>query len=227
MSTPPRPTFEQVLPILNKELKKRKSSWTLASIDFEDVCQIITIHVFEKYDQYNEKKGEFSHWVNRIISNRIHNILRDNYYKHNRPCVGCLLNLGGDTCSFTTSGTQCSECPLFARWKQKKESHFNVKQTLTLETHSQEVNNTPCDFIDIGAKKQIIDEKMKLLLSSAEYSWYILLYINHSSPEEAGEKLGFKKGENSEIPGYQMYLKAKKKIIQLAQKIILEEGLSE
>jgi hypothetical protein len=135
--------------------------------------------------------------------------------------------LGGDTCGFTTSGTQCAECPLYARWKNKKQDHFNVKQTLTLETHSQEVNNKICDFIDVGEQKKIIDTKIKTMLNAAEFNWYKLIYIDGFAPEEAGLKLGFKACKNSKIPGYQMYIKTKKKILKCAQAIIIEEGLVE
>jgi hypothetical protein len=117
-----KPSFEEMIPAVLVEINKRKSGWSLSSISFEDVSQMLLIRAFNKYHTYIPEKGEFSHWVNRLISNALNNILRDNLQKFSRPCIqGCQFNLGDSHCSYTKSGQQCSECPLYRKWKKKEE----------------------------------------------------------------------------------------------------------
>lgn len=216
--------FEERIPEIKRELERRRNKWTLSTLDYDDVIQIIISHIYVKYNTFNAKKGEFSHWVNRTISNQTKNLLRNHLTSFSRPCIQkCNFNLGGDDCSFTSSGKQCAECPLYAKWEKKKKDHFNVKQTVSLCNHEQEVNNLPNDFSDLDGAKLIIDQKMKIRLNEDEYRIYKLLYIENIEPEQVGKILKYKKAKNSDIPGYQMLLKLKKKFIKIAKEIIKEE----
>ncbi len=214
-----------MIPAAMVEINKRKNGWRLSSIAFEDLSQILLIRAFNKYETFQPEKGEFSHWINKLISRAILNVLRDNLQKFSRPCIqGCQFNLGGDDCSYTKSKLQCSECPLYAKWKKKKESEYNIKQGLSLDAHIQEVNNIQNDFIDIEEYKRLLDEKMPQYLTIQELRIYKLLYNEHKTPFEVGTELKFVVSSNSEIPGYQSIHKAKAKIIKSARKIILEDG---
>ena len=45
----PKVKFEDSIDIISEEIKKRKGKWTLTSIawmDFEDISQILKIHIF-------------------------------------------------------------------------------------------------------------------------------------------------------------------------------------
>lgn len=222
-----KPSFEEQLPIIQRELEKRKSKWTLSSIPFEDMCQMVILRIFKKYHQYDPDKGEFSHWVNKVISSTIKNILRDHYYKYNRPCLGCVKNKGDDLCSWTPSGKQCDECPAFAKWKKNKERQFNVKQSLPLENHIQEVENQIGDFLDIDNAKSVIDIKIKAKLKPLEYKLYTLLYINGHDEKKAGELMDYKVTDDKRGAGYQQIIKMKQSIIKAAKQIIDEEDLAE
>jgi hypothetical protein len=139
--------------------------------------------------------------------------------------LGCTYNLGCDNCGYTSSGKQCEECPLFANWKQKKEQQYNIKSSLSLEDHGDEVANVMTDFIDVNKSKEIIDSKIKEKLSVEEYKIYTLLFIQNKTMEEAGKILKLKRASSSHIPGYQNLLKVKKKIITVSRQIIIDEGL--
>lgn len=221
-----KPQFEQQLGVIQREISKRKSRWTLVAIPFEDVSQMVIIRIFKKYHLFEPEKGEFSHWVNKVISSAIKNILRDNYLKYNRPCLGCAKNLGGDTCSYTPSSKQCEECPLFARWKKNKEQHFNVKQSLSLENHAQEAESKVGDFTDISGAKEKIDENIEKKLKPIEYKLYTLLYIKNLTEKEAGEKMGYRQTNKNRGAGYQQIAKMKAKILKAAKQIIEEEDLA-
>lgn len=221
-----KPPFEAQLDIINHEIGKRRSRWTLVAIPFEDVSQMVIIRIFKKYHLFKPERGEFSHWVNKVISSAIKNILRDNYLKYNRPCLGCAKNMGGDTCSYTSNGKQCEECPLFAKWKKNKEQHFNVKQSLPLSNHIQEAESKVGDFTDISNAKSTIDEKIKKKLRPAEYKLYELLYIENLTEREAGERMEYKQTNKERGAGYQQIAKIKAKIITAAKQIIDEEDLA-
>ena len=218
--------FEDRIPVIINEINKRKRKWTLKQLDFEDVSQIIFLRAYQKYNQFDEAKGEFVKWLNRLISRCIINILRDEYTKYVRPCIlGCPFNLGDNACGYTESKTQCDECPVFARWKDRKEDHYNVKQSLPLENHAQEVSNIQHDTLNIERAKNIIDIKMKERLNVYDYKIYDLLFIQNKTPEEVGVMMEFRKGKNSDIPGYQIIRKCKKRFVEEAKKIIDDEGL--
>lgn len=220
-------SFEAQIPVIQREIEKRRHKWTLAALSFEDASQIIMLRVFKKYHLFDPQKGEFSHWVNKVISSTWKNIMRDNYLKFSRPCIkGCAHNMGGDNCRKTPSGKQCDECPLYKEWRMQKEQHFNIKQSLPLENHQQEVENHQCEFINIEEKKKVIDEKMKLKLRPNEYKIYQLLYIENLSEEEVGTKMQYRKTSEKRSPGYQQIAKAKAKIIEMARDIIKNEDLT-
>lgn len=220
------PPFESQLELIQNEINKRKNKWTLVAIPFEDVSQMVMIRIFKKYHLFEPQKGEFSHWVNKVISSAIKNILRDNYLKYNRPCLGCAKNLGGDACSYTPSGKQCEECPLYAKWKKNKEQHFNVKQSLPLENHAQEAESQVGDFTDIEGAKNIIDEKIKKKLRPIEYKLYKLLYVENLTEKDAGIKMEYKQTDKDRGPGYQQIAKMKTKILIAAKEVIEEEDLA-
>ena len=219
--------FESRISEITHEINKRRNKWTLKQLDFEDVSQIIFIRVFQKYNQYDEKKGEFVKWLNRLISHCIINILRDEYTKYVRPCIlGCPFNLGDNSCGYTESKIQCNKCPVFARWKDRKEDHYNVKQSLPLENHVQEVSNIQHDTLDIARAKSIIDAKMKERLNHHDFQIYDLMFIQNKTPQEVGIIMGLKLSRNSNVPGYQILRKAKKQFVELAKEIIENEGLA-
>ena len=198
--TPPIPTFEEQLPFIEKQIDNRRKKWTLTTLDWEDCRQLILIRVWQKYSQFNPAKGSpsvsiekrFEHWLNRLISHALTNILRDSYLRYSRPCIrdgGCVYNLGTGHCGFTSSGTQCAECPLYAEWQNKKEAEYNIKSSLALEHHSQEVSSIQSDFMDIEGKKKIIDQKMRKELGMWEWQIYKQLYILYRTPLEATKEL--------------------------------------
>ena len=79
--------FEESIDFINQEIKKRRNKWCLTSlnwIDFDDVSQIIRIHIYEKWHLYDKDKP-LGPWLNRIISNQIKNLIRNNYGNYSRP----------------------------------------------------------------------------------------------------------------------------------------------
>ena len=187
-----KPDIDVLLPYVQHQIDQRKRRWTLTTMSFDDLRQMCMIRVWQKYHLFKPEKGPFEHWLNRLITNTITNILRDSMYRFSRPCIregGCVFNLGDGHCGFTKSGTQCDECPLYKTWQRKKEPEYNVRASVALEHHSQEVNNIQSDFLDIEGAKKLIDTKMLERLGTWDRRVYRLLYVKNLTPAEASVKL--------------------------------------
>ena len=119
--------FESCINLINIEILKRKNKWTLSTlnwIDFEDVSQIIRFHIYKKWDLYDESKPMLP-WVNRIISNQIKNLIRNNYGNYARPCLKCAAALGENECRIY--GKQDQSCPMFNNWSKTKKNAYDLK----------------------------------------------------------------------------------------------------
>ena len=65
--------FEDYIDQIDEEIRKRKSKLTLTSIawmDFDDISQILRIHIYKKWSLFDQDKA-LGPWLNRIISNQI------------------------------------------------------------------------------------------------------------------------------------------------------------
>jgi RNA polymerase sigma factor (sigma-70 family) len=222
-----QPTFEELAPSIIEQIDKRRGSWRLAAVSWEDARQMVLTRVYENFDLFDVKKGEFPKWLSKVITNALLNILRDNLQKWSRPCIqGCPFYMDQTHCEKTPSGLQCDECLAFKMWRKKKQEEFNIKQPLPYDTHSQEVESVQSDFINIEEKKSVIDEKMGLKLNRHEYKVYKLLFIKGKTEEEVGEILKYKVSPGSSMhPGYQSIRKMKIKFVAMAKEIIEEENL--
>jgi RNA polymerase sigma factor (sigma-70 family) len=215
--------FEDCIEKINTEINKRRSKWNLTALawmDFEDVGQILRIHIYKKWNLYNPAKP-LSPWINRIISNQIKNLIRNNYGSFSRPCLKCAAAEGGDFCSIYTK--QCSSCPLYAHWEKTKKKAFNTKLPLALENHTQEVFNLVTDSSDVEGAVERFHEKIKKFLKPNEWKVYEASYIQNKTLEEIAGIMGYKTTEKNRMPGYKQ-IKNIQKAILIKAKRIMEKG---
>lgn len=211
-------TFEDKVNDIKKVINSKESSWTLdklSYISFEDVAQIVLIHVYNKFSLWDQSRP-LENWVSTVADHRINNLRRDHYYRTVPPCHGCKMNLDDDLCSFTKSGKQCSECPLYRRWEKGKKNAYLLKMAFSLE----EIN-----FGGVGTEfnmEESVKEFNKImtqLLDEKTAKLYNLLYVECISEDEAAIQMGFKSNENRR-PGYKQISNLKKKILETARHII-------
>lgn len=223
--------FEARYDELSAILARRRSSWTLTTLDWDDVASILMNHLWRKFHMYDPAKGPLENWANRVISRGLSNILRDSLYKFSPPCVAvgpsggnCVFNLAGNGCAYTPSKIKCSECKLYRKWQSKKESLFNIKASLPLASHSQEVQNLQEDFLDVAAAKKVIDVRVMAQLNTHDASIYRMLFVEHLSIEDVGKKLKYKASSNSNVS--QVLRKLVTRFKQLARDVIKSEDLT-
>ncbi len=219
-----KPKFEEKIGIINTEIAKRRGRWKLKaipSIDYDDVQQILRLHIWKKWDQWDEGRP-LEPWLNKIITNQITNLIRNLYGNFARPCITCPANQGGvppnGLCAIY--GKQCSDCPLFAYWEKHKKSAHDTKMPLPLEMHSQEVYSIPESNFDINKQINLLHEKMKENLSLVQYKIYKYLYIDGKTEEQTAQLMGYKTSEKNRDVGYKTISNIKKAIIVKAKKII-------
>jgi DNA-directed RNA polymerase specialized sigma24 family protein len=216
----PKASFESKILEINQEINKRRHKWnltTLAWMDFSDVSQILRIHIYKKWNMYDQKQP-LAPWINRIVSNQIKNLIRNNYGNYSRPCLKCAAAENDDGCTIYSS--QCNKCPLYAKWEKSKKSAHDIKLPVTLENHTQEVHNIIEDEIDIERAAKNIHAKMHQILKPIEWKFYELYYIKHKSEEESAKLMGYKTTEKNRKIGYKQVKNLKKSIMIKVKKYL-------
>ena len=221
----PKLKFEECIEIINEEVSKRKGKWTLTSIawiDFEDISQILKIHIFKKWHLYDQSRPLLP-WLNRIISNQLKNLIRNNYSNYCKPCLKCAAAEPDSGCSIY--GSQDARCPLYKRWLTKKKSAYDVKMALPLENHKGEIRENLTYHPDIESGIIKLHEKLREVLKPNEWLVYDSFYIRNKTEVEIAEKLNFKTTEKNRNPGYKQIKNIQKSIIAKAKRIIEKDDL--
>jgi hypothetical protein len=216
----PSPAFEDYLPIIDKEISKHKNKWVLSSItwmDYEDVAQIIRLHIFRKWSQYDPSRP-IQPWLNIIISHQIKNIIRNVYSNYARPCLKC--DAAEDELGCKIYGSQCSSCPLYKAWEKKKKHAYNINLAVSMENHHNEVHEIFDNSFDVIPHINEIHEKMRKVLKPFEYKIYEGLFILHETELVVAKKLGYISNEKGRAPGYRQIIAVKKSIIEKMKKLI-------
>ena len=221
--------YEDHQDVIELELNKRRGKWFLTSlawIDFDDVKQIIRLHLHKKWHLWDQSRA-LKPWLNRIISNQLKNILRNYYRNFAKPCLSCPFNQSGVTeeaevglCGFTESKTQCGECPLYAKWEKTKKSAYQVKMPVALENYGQEIHHKSVDSFELESAEARLHEEMRNKLSEKQYSIYEMLFIKNMPDEEVADQLGYKTSEKGRKAGYKQIKNLKKQFKEKAEKIL-------
>ena len=217
--------FEDCIDVIDQEISKRRNKWTLTSIawmDFDDISQILKIHIYKKWHLYDNSKP-LAPWLNRIISNQLKNLIRNNCSNYCKPCLKCAAAEPDSACSIY--GNQDDRCPLFKSWLLKKKSAYDVKMALPLEKHREQVNEvevSPAD-IELGIFK--LNKKLKEILKPNEWIVYEGFYMMNKTESEIAETLNFKTTEKNRTPGYKQIKNIQKSILTKARKILEKNDL--
>jgi DNA-directed RNA polymerase specialized sigma24 family protein len=227
--------YEDKSDVIDNEIRKRYYKWHLHAIawfDFDDVAQIIRAHIFKKWDQWDQVRP-LEPWVNKIISNQLKNILRNNYSNFARPCLNCEHNQSKEQadsqvsalCALTPSGLQCNECDLFAKWEKTKKNAYDIKMPLSLEFHAYTQNTDPSDHFDISRATSTLHNKMFRSLTPKHFFVYKMLFIDGISEDEVARILGYKSNEKGRKAGYKQIKNLKNQYKNMAKKIIDKEDI--
>ena len=216
--------FEDKREDLDQLLVKYRPKWQLSALawlDYDDVCQIIRLHVYNKWHLWDQSRP-FKPWASMIISNQIKNLIRNNYTSFAKPCLRCQYNMGGTLCDWTKSGDQDRTCADFEKWKKKKERAYNIKLPLTLDDGVATQNTSSIkDQVDYKLSSGRLHELVMGQLSERHKAIYAMLYIDHKDETEVAKKFGFK-GDSTKRKTirYKQISNLKKKFYRIAIKIM-------
>jgi RNA polymerase sigma factor (sigma-70 family) len=216
--------YEDRVADIDELLQKHRVKWRLDAIawmDYDDVCQIIRLHIFKKWHLWDQSRS-FKPWVATLIANQIRNLVRNNYFNYARPCLRCPHNMGSDGCNLTKSGTQDSSCEIFAKWQKKKETAYNLKLPVQMESAafcmSEDQIITEEDFEE-GAKK--LHKLVMDQLGIKHREIYFMLFIENKTDEEVADRFGFKEDTcKRKKARYKQIANLRKKFYELATETI-------
>lgn len=214
--------FEENIDFINEEILKRKPKWNLTAInwmDFDDVSNIIRAHIYKKWHLYNPEKS-LGPWLNRLISNQIKNLIRNNYTNYAKPCIRCAAAEDNTGCDIYEA--QGEDCPLYREWARTKKSAYDIKLAPPISS-SQSVKSQESQHFDYETNIKIFNEKIKEILKPHEYKIYYLLFIENKTEVEVAKEMGYKTNEQGRNPGYKQIKNVQKRIITKAKKL-LEKG---
>jgi len=227
--------FEEMYEKIDEVIKKRRSKWRLRAItwfDFEDIEQVIKLHIYKKWHLWDQSRP-IEPWVNRIATNQIRNIIRNNYTSFAKPCLSCPFNTSKgieivyeNSCGFTPSKTQCNECPLYAKWEKLKKPAYDIKMTVSLENHQNYYMSFEGSSIqDYASAEQKLHSLMKGALTNKQFFIYKMFFIDNLNDEDVAKILKFKTNESGRKAGYKQVKNLKKMLYEKAKTIIKENDL--
>lgn len=221
-------SFEDKVEELNELLSKYRAKWQLNALswlDYDDICQIIRIHIFNKWHLWDQTRP-FKPWASMVISNQIKNAIRNNYSNFAKPCLKCPHYLGGEGCSFTKNGIQNEECDIFAKWKEKKSVAYNVKLPLPIEDGIFLGHSDYGDSFCYESSSKKLHDAILSELNDKHKLIYKMLIIDGRQEEEVAKKFGFKadikKRKNAR---YKQISNLKKKFYEMATRIIKDKDI--
>lgn len=220
--------YEDLVPEIEELLYKYRAKWQLNAIswlDYDDVCQIIRLHIYKKWHLWDQTRT-FAPWASILISNQIKNLIRNNYTNFAKPCLKCPHFLGGTECDLTKSGEHDYTCSLYANWQKKKESAYNLKLPLSLDTSIFVHDNLFDEHFEYEEKVEKIHKLVTAELSEKHKAIYTMLFIEHVPENIVAKKFGFKKDTSKRrTPRYKQINNLKKKFYLIAEKVIKEDDL--
>lgn len=222
-----KPSFEDSLPCIIEQIEKRRKKWNvhISWIDFDDIKQLLLIHIFEKWYQFDPEKGELSHWVSSICSAQIKNHWRNLLGNTVPPCEYCPANEGGDKCKvFQTKDPE--KCGILAKWENSKKEKYNLKLAANIDdfsnTLSYDHDHANHDYEAAHLKINIL---IKDKLTKKQYKIYEMLYVQNMNEDDIGKELGYKKQNSKRNTGYASLRIYKKIIIEKIKEVIRENDI--
>ena len=220
--------FEDYIEVIETAIRKQRSRWRLDCIawfDFEDVEQVIKLHIYKKWDMWDQKRP-LEPWINIIVTNQIRNLVRNHYGNYIKPCATCKYNMGDDACSYTLSKVQNgAECRKYRQWEKTKKVAFDLKIAVPSENHLHELSYDPESEMCFNSCIDKLNYYMRICLSEVHYAAYEMLYFKDATEEDVAKMMGYKTNEKKRKAGYRQVKNLKKMFQEKAAEIIQQHDI--
>lgn len=208
--------FNQYQKEIIKVLDSKQSFWHLHAVVYKDWLDIrmeIMAHIFHKIHLFNPEKSEIGAWCNTVISNQLKNKLRNEHGSLLPACHTC-----PNDCEFKHLS---EDCPKYKEWEVTKKAKFDVRHSVSLEHHTQEVFDRPDLQLDYNKLSKELFDRVKPLLTDQEWRVCYWAYVKHKEDDEICNKLGFR--TKKKAAGLRFINVTKKKIVEIS-KDLLKDG---
>ncbi|MGA0317666.1 MAG: hypothetical protein ACO3LB_08275 [Flavobacteriaceae bacterium] len=216
--------FEDCIDTIETAIRKQRSRWRLDCIswfDFEDVEQVIKLHIYNKWHMWDQKRP-LEPWINIIVTNQIKNLVRNHYGNYMKPCASCKHNMGDESCSYTLSNVQDSSCEKYRKWEKTKKPAFDLKIAVSADDHMYEIGSDSEEDVCFESSVVKLNSHMKKELSEVHYSAYHMLFFEKATEEDVAAFMGYKTNEKKRKAGYRQVKNLKKMFLKKAAEIIEE-----
>lgn len=223
-------SFEDKIDEINREIAKRRNKWQLSALaymDFDDVAQILRIHINEKWYQWDQSRP-LVNWLNVTITNQMINVVRNNYGRFAPPCNGCAYDMGENHCSHTKSGEKCAECPLFKTWQKKKQVGYNIKLASSIDSEffvEGSIDRKSEGELDYDTSASRLHAEMKNVLPASQWKIYEMLFVKGMTEKEVARELKLKTTEKGRAPGYKHLFNMRSKFAEIAKIVIKNKDI--
>jgi hypothetical protein len=109
---------------------------------------------------------------------------------------------------------------MYKSWSKTKKNAYDLKMAVSIEDHSFEINNQPCNSSDMQRASDNLHIKMKEILKPIEWKVYELLYISNKSEEQVCKLLNFKYDKNAKTAYNKQLRNIQKSIIKKAKQCL-------
>lgn len=218
-------SFEECQSVIFVEIKKRRKKWMLdkiAYMDFDDVVQIVQLHIYKKWHLWDQNQPLLL-WLNKTVSNQLINQCRNHYLSRTCICVSCPLNLGGGVCREygNTRNNDCQTYNIWATSKKFDKEQVNFPVSIhELEENAQEkliCQNSLRPMYDIDKFHELLLKKLTPLQKQI-YTW---MYLESKSDEEISKLMGYAQSSQlKRVNGYRMLIKFKAIFIKFAKEVL-------
>jgi hypothetical protein len=219
-------TYEDFSDIIDAAIKRQQFKWRLKAVkwfDFEDVEQIIKLHISKKWHMWDQERP-LEPWIGRIISNQIRNLVRNHYGNYVKPCNSCEF-ARGDECTVTRSEKQDNSCKIYAKWEKSKKTGLELKIPLSTEDFVKEVRSQHSTDFDFNTSLNRLDFYMEIELSETHYVAYRMLYFEDKTEEDVARFMGYKISPQKRKLGYRQVKNLKKKFLEVALEILKQHDI--
>ena len=209
-------TYEDFSDIIDAAIKKQQYKWRLRAVrwfDFEDVEQIIKLHIAKKWHMWDQERP-LEPWIGRIISNQMRNLIRNHYGNYVNPCP-----------KHQFADHDPSTCPICSKWEKTKKMGLELKIPLSTEDFVKEVRGREYTDFDFNGSLKRLDLYMEIKLSETHYVAYRMLYFEDKTEEDVAKFMGYKISPQKRKLGYRQVKNLKKKFLETALEILKDNDI--
>jgi len=192
MRLPHGMTEEETIKVINKVIRRLVYKFVFGYYDKDDIYQqafIFAIDGLERYD--NERSLENFLWTH--IKNRLCTFKRDEYGRHDKPCLSCKRNKYDKDNDICKVYDDIFECKFYSGWIYRTSIKHNLLNPINInnvkgnnEEYFSSINSAD-DIYDGNSLVKLIDENLPCSLRADYLKMISGIYIPKHKREKVQE----------------------------------------